>query len=616
MAKYFNNKDQQYTMTIFPNQDNKSTSDPNHLPLTEDDDELNLADEDEVLVFAEENSKPDRNLGGSSTATMEEDSQSPFLKLTTTTWKIMIVDDDPDVHAVTQLALRGFTFQHKPLPFFSAYSGQAAKELLTRHPDTALILLDVIMEKNDSGLEVVKYIREILQNNLIRIILRTGQPGDAPEESVILNYDINDYKLKTELTQRNLFITLVAGLRAYQDLVTLELNKRFAKQILEAIPVGVAVHNVDGSMHYANKRAIQLLGQGIIPNAPPAKLIEVYQLCLAGTQQPYPNDRAPAVLALQGQTASADDLEVHQPTKIIPLETWSTPVYDEHGQIIQAIVAFQDITERKQAEQDRIRLAQEQEAKNVAWRYTHEIEAKNAALEKLNQEINEFMGIAAHDLKNPLSGIRGAAELIQADLETLSKADISEYMGLIHQAAQRMFQLIANLLDVNAIESGKFNFKLAAVEMSPLVQTVLNNYLKPAQAKNIEVHWNAPLTPLIAWLDKNTGEQILDNLISNAIKYSPVSKPIYIRLLQTEQTVCCEIQDEGPGLSEKDQQKLFGKFAKLTAQPTAGEHSTGLGLFIVKRLVTAMNGRVWCESELGKGTCFIVEFPKSQPVAT
>jgi signal transduction histidine kinase len=104
---------------------------------------------------------------------------------------------------------------------------------------------------------------------------------------------------------------------------------------------------------------------------------------------------------------------------------------------------------------------------------------------------------------------------------------------------------------------------------------------------------------------------VLDNLISNAIKYSTFGKKVYIRLLQTQQSVRCEIQDEGPGLSKKDHQKLFGKFARLSARPTGGEHSTGLGLFIVKKLVTAMDGQVWCESELGKGATFVIEFVRA-----
>jgi signal transduction histidine kinase len=103
--------------------------------------------------------------------------------------------------------------------------------------------------------------------------------------------------------------------------------------------------------------------------------------------------------------------------------------------------------------------------------------------------------------------------------------------------------------------------------------------------------------------------QVLDNLISNAVKYSPLGKRILVRVVNTDRAVRIEIQDEGPGLSEDDKSKLFGKFARLSARPTGGEYSTGLGLSIVKKMVEAMNGKVWCESELGKGATFIVELP-------
>jgi signal transduction histidine kinase len=112
-----------------------------------------------------------------------------------------------------------------------------------------------------------------------------------------------------------------------------------------------------------------------------------------------------------------------------------------------------------------------------------------------------------------------------------------------------------------------------------------------------------------AFVDDNRLHQVLENLISNAVKYSPHGKNIIIRLRQDERHVRCEIQDEGPGLSDSDKQKLFGKFTRLAAKPTGREHSTGLGLFIVKKLVELMNGAVWCESELGQGATFIVEFP-------
>jgi diguanylate cyclase (GGDEF)-like protein len=137
-------------------------------------------------------------------------------------WKILVVDDEQQVHEVTRLALKNFKFEDKPLEIISAYSGHEAQRILDRHPDTAVLLLDVVMETNYAGLDLVKYIRENLHNLFVRIILRTGQPGEVPEISIIKGYDINDYKTKTELTQQKLFSALVTAIRSYRDIVTIE----------------------------------------------------------------------------------------------------------------------------------------------------------------------------------------------------------------------------------------------------------------------------------------------------------------------------------------------------------------------------------------------------------
>ncbi|MEL6161039.1 MAG: hybrid sensor histidine kinase/response regulator [Cyanobacteria bacterium J06623_5] len=137
-------------------------------------------------------------------------------------WKIMMVDDEPSVHQATKVALKFFTFEDRQLEFISAYSAEEAKQLIAGNPDTVLILLDVIMRTQDAGLKVAQYVREELKNKTVRIVLRTGQPGQVPEESVVVNYDINDYKTKLELTQEKLFTTLVASIRAYRDLTALE----------------------------------------------------------------------------------------------------------------------------------------------------------------------------------------------------------------------------------------------------------------------------------------------------------------------------------------------------------------------------------------------------------
>lgn len=149
-------------------------------------------------------------------------------------WKVLVVDDDPEVHAVTRLVLRGFRFEDRPLSILSAHSGAEARAMLAAHPDLALMLLDVVMESEQAGLEVVRHARETLGNHFVRIVLRTGQPGQAPEQEVIRTYDINDYKEKTELTAQKLTTMLYASLRAYRDIMIIEANKRGLERVIEA----------------------------------------------------------------------------------------------------------------------------------------------------------------------------------------------------------------------------------------------------------------------------------------------------------------------------------------------------------------------------------------------
>ncbi|MCC5909211.1 MAG: DUF3369 domain-containing protein [Clostridiaceae bacterium] len=149
-------------------------------------------------------------------------------------WKIIIVDDEKEVHRITEMVLEDFLFNDKKLTFLHAYTAKEAKELIGQHPDTAVMLLDVVMEEKNSGLQVVKYIREELNNPFVRIVLRTGHPGEAPEKKVILDYDINDYKEKTELTSIKLFTTMISALRNYRDMMVIEKNRRALEKIVHA----------------------------------------------------------------------------------------------------------------------------------------------------------------------------------------------------------------------------------------------------------------------------------------------------------------------------------------------------------------------------------------------
>jgi response regulator RpfG family c-di-GMP phosphodiesterase len=149
-------------------------------------------------------------------------------------WKVLIVDDDEEVHSITKLALRNFTFDDRPLTFLHAYSGKEGIEELTENPDIAVCLLDVVMETEHAGLDTANAIRSELKNSFVRIVLRTGQPGQAPEETIIAEYDINDYKEKTELTRGKLHTLIYSCLRSYRDIIALDRSRQGLERILES----------------------------------------------------------------------------------------------------------------------------------------------------------------------------------------------------------------------------------------------------------------------------------------------------------------------------------------------------------------------------------------------
>ncbi len=240
---------------------------------------------------------------------------------------------------------------------------------------------------------------------------------------------------------------------------------------------------------------------------------------------------------------------------------------------------------------------------------THlELKHARARLREMNDEKNEFMGIVAHDLRSPLGIIKGFSDLIVDDPQ-MPRAELEDFGRRIGDTAARMSEMVQNLLDANRIERGELKLNLAPTELSALLDAVVEAHRPRAAAKQQTIHLQSEVSPVTVLVDPTVIVQVLENLVSNAVKYSPTGKNIFVRLKKLPEVVRCEVQDEGPGLSAEDQKKLFGKFARLSAKPTGGEHATGLGLSIVKKMVEAMHGQVWCESEPGRGAMFVVQFP-------
>lgn len=231
-------------------------------------------------------------------------------------------------------------------------------------------------------------------------------------------------------------------------------------------------------------------------------------------------------------------------------------------------------------------------------------DAANERLRIVSAEKTEFMGVAAHDLRNPLTIIITYAEMLRDG----HGKDPKSFASAIYTAGTRMRDLITSLLDANAIEEGRFSCEIERCELAPLITASVEQNKINATRKKTEIVV-APGPPLWARTDRSVTVQILDNLISNALKYAPPQSRVVIQPGRENGSVFVAIKDEGPGISEADQAKLFGRYARLTARPTGGESSTGLGLSIVKRLVAAMHGAIECQSTLGAGSTFTVRLP-------
>lgn len=237
-----------------------------------------------------------------------------------------------------------------------------------------------------------------------------------------------------------------------------------------------------------------------------------------------------------------------------------------------------------------------------------ESELKSAVeeLTKLNLEKNEFLGIAAHDLNNPLSVIYGYAEMM-SQFDGLAADQVKEYSIEIADSSKRMKKIIQDVLDVNTIESGKYPLRLEWMSLLPLVESALHQYREALREKNILL--DSDLADVEAAMDPGALGQVLDNLISNAVKYTPPEGKIEIRLHRVGEQIEFEVYNEGRGFSEEDKQKLYSRFGKLSTRPTAGEGSVGLGLSITYKIIQAMKGTIECESELNQGARFRVMLP-------
>jgi len=256
---------------------------------------------------------------------------------------------------------------------------------------------------------------------------------------------------------------------------------------------------------------------------------------------------------------------------------------------------------------DRVLFAQREHVRTL----NTELERTNAELARLNAEKNEFMAVAAHDLRAPLGIVRGMLELLR-DGKVASAEKRADAIAQSHAETQRMLALVDDYLGAHAAESGALPVRLARVDLGEAAAAVAARHAETARAKSQRIDVDAPAGSVWVRADAALLAQVSDNFLSNAIKFSPRGAPVRIELHVAEGGGAARLAviDAGPGIAAAEQTKLFQKFGRLGHKPTGGETSTGLGLAVAKRLAEAMGGSVGCESEAGRGATFWIELPQ------
>lgn len=248
-----------------------------------------------------------------------------------------------------------------------------------------------------------------------------------------------------------------------------------------------------------------------------------------------------------------------------------------------------------------------EQAKEIE-RQFFELKKKGDELSNLVHQNQQIISVVSHDLKGPFNRIFALIQLLNFEAPNFTK-DQREYLDKIHQIVADGLAMMRNLLDNRRLEEKGIDLVKEKVNVTNLLTSLVKNYQVLASKKSVTIHLDcAPA--LILQSDKGYLTRIFENLLSNALKFSETERNIFVKASETDENIIVSIKDEGPGISQDDQSKMFQKFQRLSAKPTAGESSTGLGLWIVKTIVKKMNGEITCESALKEGATFMVRLSK------
>jgi predicted ATPase/signal transduction histidine kinase/CheY-like chemotaxis protein len=370
-------------------------------------------------------------------------------------------------------------------------------------------------------------------------------------------------------------------------------------KFLNAIPLGISVHDAKGQIIYTNQIGQQLLNIQDLPKAETEKLSETYGVYRAGTGEIYPVEQLPVVRSLGGEKAQADDLELYRSDGNIFVEATSTPIFDDTGNVEYAIAAFQDISDRKQAEKtliENVRLEQE-----ISDRKKTEAElerAKETAV-AANLAKSTFLANMSHELRTPLNAILGFSQLMDGDTNLLNEQ--KENLNIIHRSGNHLLSLINQVLDLSKVEAGRMTLSETNFDIHHFLVDIEDMFALKAQYQGLQLRFEcAADVPKYIYADEVKLRQVLINLIGNAIKFTAsgsvsveVKNQAQTQITNNQQptTITFEVKDTGVGIAADELEKLFQPFVQ-TASGQKVQQGTGLGLTISRQFIRLMGGEI------------------------
>lgn len=530
-------------------------------------------------------------------------------------WKILIVDDEPDIHALTKLALSNFKFADRPLEFLDALSGHEAKHILSQHDDIAVILLDVVMETDTSGLEVAKYCRETLNNHLSRIILRTGQPGSAPEKQVMQKYDVNDYKNKTELTSERLFATLLAALRSYKQL--------FHQTCVQLALSDIVTSNAELLKTTTSKEFLLTLERvisDILPLTELQKAKNVVEFAIVQNselgitkvgcssnwdwQDAFANlcgsEPENFILNRVEQNLACIFLHCHHTGVCLYLLLKYPSPIDEDESLLLATLGQNLVITCSNIWLNETLLTMNEELEHKVAERTKELTQANLKAQQANVAKSQFLANMSHEIRTPMNAILGFTQVLARARDISSEHQAT--LNKISKAGEHLIDIINDVLEISKIEAGAMTLKPINFDLVALIHEIGAMLSLRCEQKGIDyiLECNLPDTlPVLA--DSAKLRQIFINLLGNAVKFTDKGNVIFSASAVGNQ-FHFKIEDTGPGIAENELQTLFKNFSQGQAGQEKG--GTGLGLAISARQIELMGGHLQVKSELGIGSTF------------